>query len=80
MAAKDFTICNMMDGTWLVHRAGCRDLKKAKMENGRSNIQAESAEQAVEMYLERMNADFIAEGSQGYDESWFRILNCAKRT
>ena len=65
------------------HREGCRDIQRERRRgHGYSasleTIEAENIDVAVERWLEDLNADFVAEGSEGYDESYVKVYPCCQ--
>ena len=69
-----YIVVNAMDGTFRIHRPGCRDIMKTLM-NGHWESEAPDTKTLVAQELADLAVDF----GDGYNESYFVVLPCAKQ-
>jgi len=68
-----YVVVNATDGTFRVHRSGCRDIEKTPR-NGRWDAVAPDVKTLIANELTALAKDF----GDSYDESYFVVLPCTK--
>jgi hypothetical protein len=55
---RTFTVLNSLDGTFRVHKCGCRDIERGERYNGKWDVEGVSADDVIEREVEALRGDF----------------------